>query len=66
MKEVRRMDDIEVKLPIGIENFEEIRTEGFLLCGQDVIDYGLTVQLRGAKPVYAPKTFWIILEYEYA
>lgn len=38
MREVHPMDIIGVKLPVGIENFEEIRTEGFYYVGLKDVD----------------------------
>ena len=46
------------KLPIGIENFEQIIKDDFLLCRQDRIDLWTAPQLGNGKFIYQTKTFW--------
>ena len=53
------------KLPIGIENFEEMRREDFYYVDKSHVIEQLLTQWKG-KPVYPSETLWKIPEYEYA
>lgn len=51
------------KMRIGIENFEEIRKEGFYYVDKTGTNPGFTEQLGESEPVYQTPTFWKNVEY---
>lgn len=53
------------KLPIGIENFEELQKEEFYYVDK-TSDQGFTDAVVKSKSFYAPAQIWKIFEYEYA
>lgn len=55
------MDAMEQKmLPIGIENFEEIRTEGFYYVDKTGMIKELLYRRGKSESVYPPPPFWKI------
>lgn len=57
--------DNRLKLPVGIEDFEEIRKEGFYYIDKTKLIEQLLMQLGKGKPLYASAAFWQDFEYEY-
>lgn len=54
------------KLPIGIENFEELQKEEFYYVDKTNLIRDLLMQWSKSKSFYAPAQIWKIFEYEYA
>lgn len=54
-----------LKLPIGIENFKEMRTEGYYYIDKTGLIKDSFGKSRKGKPVYTSKTFRQNAEYEY-
>lgn len=54
------------KLPIGIENFEEIRKENFYYVDKTNFIAELLQNWGSSKFVYPSAEIWKIVEYEYA
>lgn len=55
-----------LKLPIGVESFEEIRTDGFYYVDKTKLIEELLNQWGKSKFIYTPAAFWKIIKYEYA
>ena len=54
------------KLPMGIENFERIRKEGFYYVDKTGLIRDFLRKSSICKPVHTPKTVWKNPEHEYA
>ncbi len=54
------------KLPVGIENFEKIRTEGFYYVDKTGLIRDLLYRWGGSESVYQTQKVRKVAEYEYA
>ena len=53
------------KLPIGIENFEEIQSAGFYYIDKSYLIKGLMENWAKSHTLYPSKAVWKVPEYEY-
>lgn len=60
------VDVNEKKLPVGIENFEKIRTEGFYYVDKTAMIRDLLHNWGGSELVHQTEAFWQVPEHEYA
>ena len=54
-----------VKLPMGIEDFEEMRTMGYYYADKTGLIKTLLEHFREGQSVYTAKTFWQNAEHEH-
>ncbi len=54
-----------LKLPVGIENFEDIRKLGFYYIDKTKLIEQLLQKLGKSKSVYTTTSFWKDTQYEY-
>lgn len=53
-------------LPVGIENFKEIRKDGYYYVDKTALIEQVLEKKKQSDFIYASTSFWKIIEYEYA